>query len=222
MFTLADPLQYWSPLIWAVLNFIALGTIFGALSVALHRKDFQENHRLNLWLSISFILICLWLIKGQVMDHLYFHLVGASVAYLVLGMPLAILALACTTVVTSITVHTSPWIWGMQFLLAGILPLLIIAPLHRLVQRVLPHRLFVYIFVRGFFVAAIGMMLAMLVNLSLIGQVFQFIHIEGNPIIWASPILLGWGEGFLSGAAIALIATYNPEWLYRHPPFKGM
>ena len=66
------------------------------------------------------------------------------------------------------------------------------------------------------------MMLAMLINLSLIGLVFDFIPLEGNPIVWASPILLGWGEGFLSGAAIALIATYNPDWLYRHAPFKGM
>ena len=222
MFTLAHPLQHWSPVIWALINLIALGIIFGALSVAIHRKDFQEAHRLNLWLWISFILICLWLIKGQVMDHLYFHLVGASVAFLVLGMPLAILALACTTLVTSITVHTSPWIWGMQFLLAAVLPLMIIAVLHQVIQRVLPHRLFAYIFIRGFFVAAVGMMLAMLINLTLIGQLFKFIPIQGNSIIWASPILLGWGEGFLSGAAIALIATYNPEWLYRHPPFKGM
>ena len=156
------------------------------------------------------------------MDHLYFHLVGASVAFLLLGMPLALLALACTTLVTCITLQTSPWIWGMQFILAAVLPLMIIALLHHLVKRTLPHRLFVYIFIRGFFVAAIGMMLAMFINLSLIGQVFGFIPLAGNPIVWASPILLGWGEGFLSGAAIALIATYNPDWLYRHAPFKGM
>ena len=222
MFTLAHPLQYWSPIIWALINFIALGIILAALSVTIHRRDFHDSTRVNLWLWLSFSLICLWLIKGQVMDHLYFHLVGASVAFLLLGMPLALLALACTTLVTCITLQTSPWIWGMQFILAAVLPLMIIALLHHLVKRTLPHRLFVYIFIRGFFVAAIGMMLAMFINLSLIGQVFGFIPLAGNPIVWASPILLGWGEGFLSGAAIALIATYNPEWLYRHAPFKGM
>ena len=66
------------------------------------------------------------------------------------------------------------------------------------------------------------MMIAMSINLSLIGDVLKLIPLEGNDIVWASPILLGWGEGFLSGAAIAVIATYRPEWLYRHPPFKGM
>ena len=222
MFTLVHPLHYWPAFVWIVINFIALGVVLGALSVAIHRKDFQNPLRLNLWLWFSFALICLWLIKGQVMDHFYFHLVGASVAFLLLGAPMALLALACTSLVTSLTLGTSSWIWGMQFLLAAVLPLLIIAILHRLVHRFLPHRLFVYIFLRGFFVAAIGMMIAMAINLGLVGNVFNFIPIAGNDIVWASPILLGWGEGFLSGAAVAMIATYRPEWLYRHKPFKGM
>lgn len=222
MFTLADPLHFLSPLIWGIINFITLGIILGALSISVHRRDFHDSMRLNLWLGLSFFLICLWLIKGQVMDNLYFHLVGASVAYLLLGAPMALLALACTSLVTCITLGTSPWIWGLQYLLAAVLPLLIVAALHALVQRVLPHRLFVYIFLRGFFVAAIGMMIAMSINLSLIGDVLKLIPLEGNDMVWASPILLGWGEGFLSGAAIAVIATYRPEWLYRHPPFKGM
>ena len=222
MFTLAHPLLFWSPIIWGIINLLTLGVLLGAMSVAVHRRDFHDSTRLNIWLYLSFFLICLWLIKGQVMDNLYFHLVGASVAYLLLGAPLALLALACTSLVTCFTLNISPWIWGLQYLLAAVLPLLIVAGLHALVKRVLPHRLFVYIFLRGFFVAAIGMMIAMTLNLSIIGDVLKLIPIEGNDIVWASPILLGWVEGFLSGAAIAVIATYRPEWLYRHSPFKGM
>ena len=81
--------------------------------------------------------------------------------------------------------------------------------------------LFTYLYA-AFFAAAIGMTLAMLINLTLIGGVFHFISLAGNQMLWASPLLLGWGEGFLSGAVIALIATYYPEWLYRHPSFTGM
>jgi uncharacterized membrane protein len=222
MFILAHPLQYWPAFVWIILSAIALGIALGALSIAVQRKDFQDSTRLSHWLFISFVMVCLWLIKAQVMDNLYIHLIGASVALLILGAPLALLALACTTLITSIILHTSPWIWGMQYLLASVIPLSTVALLHYLFKKWLPHRLFIYIFVRGFFAAAIGMMLAMLINLTLIGGMFHFISLEGNQMLWASPILLGWGEGFLSGAVVALIATYYPEWLYRHLPFTGM
>ncbi|MCE1177114.1 MAG: energy-coupling factor ABC transporter permease [Burkholderiales bacterium] len=222
MFILAHPLQYWPAFVWIILSAIALGIALGALSIAVQRKDFQDSTRLSHWLFISFVMVCLWLIKAQVMDNLYIHLIGANVALLILGAPLALLALACTTLITSIILHTSPWIWGMQYLLASVIPLSTVALLHYLFKKWLPHRLFIYIFVRGFFAAAIGMMLAMLINLTLIGGMFHFISLEGNQMLWASPILLGWGEGFLSGAVVALVATYYPEWLYRHSAFTGM
>lgn len=222
MFNLTNPLLYWHPWVWLLTILVAVGVVLGAISVAVARGDFQESQRLNLWLTMTFVLICLWLIKGQVMNNFYFHLVGASVALLVLGVPLALLALACTTLIAGLTVHTSPWIWGMQYLLAGALPVAIAAILHGLVKKRLSHRLFVYIFIRGFFVAALGMMLTMMVNLMLIGHLFAFISMSGNQMAWISPILLGWGEGFLSGAAIALIVVYQPDWLYRNPPFTGI
>ena len=222
MFTLSHPLHHWPAYVWLVTNLLSSGIILTAFSIAIQRKDFQGTVRLNHWLSISFVMVCLWLIKAQVMDNLYLHLIGASVALLILGAPLALLALACTSLVTSFILHTSPWIWGMQYLLASVIPLSTVGVLHHLFKKWLPNRLFVYIFVRGFFTAAIGMMLTMLINLTLIGGVFEFISLQGNQMLWVSPLLLGWGEGFLSGAVIALVATYYPEWLYRHPPFTGM
>ena len=222
MFILNNPLHHWPPFVWIALSVLALGVVLGARLIALRRKDFQDNTRLNHWLFISFVMVCLWLIKAQVMDNLYIHLIGASVALLLLGAPLALLAMACAALITSITLHTSPWIWGTQYLLAAVLPLCTVGLLHHILKKWLPHRLFVYIFLRGFFAAAIGMTLAMFINLILIGGVFEFISIEGNQMLWASPVLLGWGEGFLSGMAIVLVATYYPEWLYRHPPFTGM
>ena len=167
MFILAHPLHYWPAFVWVILNAIALGIVLGAFSLAIQRKDFQDSARLNHWLFISFVMVCLWLIKAQVMDNLYIHLIGASVALLILGAPLALLALACTTLVTSIILHTSPWIWGLQYLMASVIPLSTVGLLHYLLKKWLPHRLFVYIFVRGFFAAAIGMTLAMLINLTL-------------------------------------------------------
>ncbi len=221
MFTLSQPLQFWSPLTWALFNLLALAFIAAAVWVSFVRKDFLDHVRVNHWLFISFVLCCLWLIKAQIMDNLYIHLIGASVAYLILGAPMAILALACTTLVTCITLQTSPWIWGLQFILASIVPLLCVAVLHRVAAALFPQRLFVYIFVRGFFVSAIAMMLSMFFNLALINEL-HLISLAGNQVFWASPILLGWGEGFLSGGVIAIVATYHPEWLYRHRPFTGM
>ena len=221
MFTLSQPLSFISPLVWSVCTLLALGILLTAALTALRRKDFSDHTRVNHWLFISFVLCCLWLIKAQVMDNLYIHLIGASVAYLLLGAPMALLALACATLVTCITLHTSPWIWGMQYLLASVVPIITAALLHALATRIFPQRLFIYIFIRGFFVSAIAMMLAMFINLTLI-NLLGFISLVGNQVFWMSPILLGWGEGFMSGAVMAIVATYHPEWLYRHKAFTGM
>jgi uncharacterized membrane protein len=39
----------------------------------------------------------------------------------------------------------------------------------------------------------------------------------GNEVFWISPVLLGWGEGLLSGMAVALIAAYKPHWWFEDP-----
>lgn len=220
MFTLTNPQAYLPIYIWIIGTVFTAFTLIFSIRAAQIHQAFKEPFRIHLWLYISFSLCTLWLIKAQIMNHLYIHLVGANLALLVLGAPLALLALAVSTALSSFSLHSSPLVWGSQFLLAGALPIFISMGLNYLAQVMLPRRLFVFIFIQGFGISTLSMSLTMFINLTILNQL-QLISLVGNDIFWMSPILLGWGEGFLTGTVIAMVATYRPDWLYKNTQFKG-
>lgn len=226
MFTFTHPFSLLSPTMWWSINIcLSFLLLLFALSPRTRRAFSNPEHdhtRQNLWLSLTIGLSVIWLMRAELMDVFYLHFIGASLAYLLLGVPLAGLALAVVLVFTGLTRHIPVEIWGAQYVLSGLLPLLLAYGLHRLIARFLPKRLFAFIFVHGFFVTALSMMLTVFVNFLAL-QYFSVISLNvGNEVYWISPILLGWGEAFLTGMIIALIAVYRPYWLHREAHFTDV
>ncbi|TDR31661.1 putative membrane protein [Hydromonas duriensis] len=178
--------------------------------------------RLNIVLTFTFTLSIIWLMKAQLLDYLYLHFIGASLAYLLLGFPMAGLALATVLVFTNLTQQTPIDIWGAQYLLAVLLPLSLSWLLHYCVKALLPKRVFAFIFVHGFFVTATVMVLTVSINLLVLNKINIITLDIGNQVFWVSALLLGWGEAFLTGMMTALITVYRPQWWYRQTLFKDI
>ena len=76
-------------------------------------------------------------------------------------------------------------------------------------RRWLPHQLFVYILVRGFFVPVLSFAAA--------GALALWLH--GAPDGTASEDLMmgrwlaAWGDGFLTGMFVAIFVAFRPQWL---------
>ncbi|GHA65490.1 hypothetical protein GCM10009007_02600 [Formosimonas limnophila] len=222
MFDHPNPDEIFNLNIWWSINAVIFAGLVIIALLPSTRASIKDHLRQNLWLGLTLMLCLIWLIKAQALDYLYLHLIGASIAYLLLGARLTLLALGVVLVVTNLTRHESIIVWGVQYALVVALPIFCAALLHYLVNLYLPKRLFVFIIVRGFFVAALGMAVTVWINLLVLQYLDLAARIENNDFLLLIPILLAWGEGLLSGMATALIAVYRPHWWYQPQVFHDV
>ena len=225
MFILAQPLNVLNSNVWWLINAIVLlfMLVFGFLAFKRNSFfNFKNNNQQNIWLSTTFALSIIWLMRAQLLDNLYLHFIGIHLAYLLLGIPLAGLALAIVLAFTNMTQHVSFEIWGAQYALSILFPLFLSYVLHLMLAKRLPKRLFAFIFIHGFFGTAMIMASTVAFNL-LVLNYFGIISLEvGNGVFWISSILLGWGEAFMTGMIVTLVVVYRPEWLQHRIQFKDV
>lgn len=226
MFTLTQPLDFFSMSTWWFINAFILMCLLIFVVLTFKRSTFfnfkENNIQHTLWLSITFALSIIWLIRAQLLDHLYLHFIGVSLTYLLLGAPLTGLALTAVLLFTNITRHIPAEIWGAQYALSVLFPLLLSFVLHGVSAKFLPKRVFAFIFVHGFFVTAAIMAATVGFNLLILND-YDVISLDvGNGIFWVSSILLGWGEAFMTGMVIALVAVYRPHWLQHRVQFRDV
>ena len=88
-----------------------------------------------------------------------------------------------------------------------------LALIHRLVLRLLPRHFFVYVFINGFFAAAltvfgVGLAATLLLGIARAYE-WEYLATEYLPYF----ILLGFSEAWLSGMLVTLFAVYRPDWI---------
>ena len=207
---LLPPLWYWLSHLAAV----------AALALALRRAplaSLRENWRLNLLLGACVTLMVLWSIKTGVKPGLNFHVLGATALTLMFGWRLALLALAVVTFgVTLAGAADGVGAWqalSLNFLLMGALPVAVSQGIFHYVDRKLPNHFMVYVFLCGFFGAALAMAAtgfgASLVMALSGTYTVDYLTSQYLPYF----ILMGWSEAILTGMAVTLMAVYRPAWV---------
>lgn len=176
-------------------------------------KRLKQGTQLNLLLGFVVGLGLTWSLKAGVKPGLNLHMLGAMVVTLTLGTRLAIIALALTLGVITINGSVEWQAWPINFILMGVLPVMIAHGIHRFVVRFLPAHFFVFIFVVGFAGSALTIMsqgMITTVAMALSGAYpTAFLINEYLPYF----LLLGFAEGWLSGALITVMVVYRPEWV---------
>lgn len=176
-------------------------------------KRLQKSTQLNLLLGFAVGLTFAWSLRAGVKPGLNLHLLGAMAATLTLGPRLALIVLALA--LTGITLNGAiEWkAWPINFLLMAVVPVLTAHALERLVARRLPAHFFVFIFVAGFAGSALTVMVeGMIASLVMVlagAYSMDFLIREYLPYF----LLLGFAEGWLSGALVTLMVVYRPEWV---------
>src|SRR5690606_25705907 len=124
----------------------------GVLLWALARISWVElvadSRRQHLLFGSVFVLFVLWLLRKEFDNGLTFHFLGLTAITLMLDWPLAVL--------------------GASVLLCILLPVLVPMAMSRLLERFRPPTLFLYIFIAGFFAAALAAVTTMLAGLGLL------------------------------------------------------
>ncbi|MCB1890066.1 MAG: energy-coupling factor ABC transporter permease [Rhodocyclaceae bacterium] len=173
----------------------------------------REPLRLHAWLGTIVVLGLLWTMNAGVRDGLNLHLVGATVATLMFGPWLALLAMAAVLVATALNGELDWSALGINLLVTAAVPIGFTAALHRWCERCLPANYFVYIFVQAFAGSGAGVMLVGLVATGLLmaGGAFPAAVLLDEYLPFF--LLLAFSEAWLGGMATTLMVVFRPEWV---------
>ena len=176
-------------------------------------KRLVRDDVFSVWLGMCVGLMLLWSIKTGIRPGLTFHLLGATLMTLMFGARLALVGLA--VVLLGITcAGMAGWSsLGINWLLAGLLPVTLSYLLYALVDRRLPNHLFVYIFVNAFIGAGTVIVLTGLATtlLLVISGTYTSQYLTQNYLPYY--LLMGWSEAMFTGMAVTLMTAFRPTWL---------
>jgi uncharacterized membrane protein len=137
------------------------------------------------------------------------QLSGASLLTLMLGFPLAVLAL---TAVAGVVWLAGSWpvdVWLSQWVWLGLVPAWLVIGLGAVLRRWLPPQVFIYILGRGFLGTAVVVFLS--------GVLYEVVHhLVGGVTMGEAFVarwLMAWGDAFLTGMLVAIFVAFRPEWL---------
>jgi uncharacterized membrane protein len=172
-----------------------------------------ESELMNVWLGMVILLILVWSLKAGVKPGLSIHLLGATVFTLTFGAHLAFIGLSLVALGLVLNGAADVFSYAINALLLAGAGVFLSQHIHALVVRFLPRHFFVYIFVNGFFGAAltlIGIGILSTVLLALAGAyTWDYLVEEYLPYF----LLLGFSEAWLSGMLMTLFIVYRPGWV---------
>jgi uncharacterized membrane protein len=155
------------------------------------------------------LLPWLWLLPQHMPQGLQVQLSGASLLVLMLGWPLAVLALALVAMLVWVigpagfAAALSQWVW------IGLVPATLALGMGALLRRWLPPNLFIYTLGRGFLVTAAAIFLS--------GVIMEASYRLAGGVTMEQALvarwLMAWGDAFLTGMVAAVCVAFAPQWL---------
>lgn len=173
----------------------------------------RDSEQLNVWLGMIVLLTLIWSLKAGVKPGLSMHLLGATVFTLSFGPHLAFVGLSLVLLGITLNGAGGFLAYAINALLMAGVSVWLSQAMYRLVVRFLPRHFFVYIFVNGFFAAALTVIgVGMVATLLLVvagAYPLDYLAAEYLPYF----LLLGFSEAWLSGMVMTLFVVYRPAWV---------
>jgi uncharacterized membrane protein len=167
----------------------------------------------HVYLGAMVVVLLLWSMRAGLSTGLAIHLLGMTALTLMWGRALALVAAggACLGLMLAGIENLS--VIGLEYLCAGMLPVLVSWQVLRLVERRLPGNLFVYLFVAVFAGAALATVSGSLLRAALLG--LAGVHETGRLIqeYLALLPLFALPEALLNGFIMTLLVVYRPRWV---------
>ncbi len=155
----------------------------------------------------------IWQLRAAVVPSVPIHFLCLTTLTLMFGMPLATIAAAILTAAmcaTGIDVWQS---WPRIFLALGVVPALVTRMTLLASQRLLPPNPFIYIFVCGFFGAAVAIFAAFGINcLLLLGSDQVSFGELQHGYLMILPLML-FPEAFINGLVVTGLVVFKPAWI---------
>ncbi len=189
----------------------------GALLWALMRVSWVElvadSRRQHLFFGSVFALFVLWLLRKDFDNGLTFHFLGLTVVTLMLDWPLALAAGTLAQLALVLLGLDDASALGANGLLRMLIPVLVTVLMSRMLERFKPANLFLYIFISGFFAAALGAVGTMLAGMGLLAWSGQLTPPGSLAELVGYMIMAMFPEGFINGMGVAALVVFYPDWV---------
>ncbi|MFO7541682.1 MAG: energy-coupling factor ABC transporter permease [Thiobacillus sp.] len=177
-------------------------------------RRLAEPVRLNLFLGATVMMLALWQIRTGVQPGLAFHLYGMTALTLMFGFGRASVAGVLILLANVAFGRGNLTALGADAMLQVVLPAAVTWGVLSLAERHLPKHFFIYVFVNGFFgaalaVASIGLATTLVMVL---GDAYPLDYLLAQYTPFAT-LLISWAEAFSTGMAVTVMAVYRPAWL---------
>lgn len=193
---------------WQLLTAVAALLVLAVAAMKLPWYKLLDDPEAQRVLGITTaVLVVLRAFNTHAVAGAQLHFLGAMVACLMFGARFALWAMAVSSLAALILGHA--WLgFGPDFLVTGVIPVLIGYGLSQLAERRLPPNLFVYVLVQAFLGGGLTIAACNLTKAAMVAWM-------GADNAWAylvaTPLMM-FGEGFLCGGAMVLIVVYRPQW----------
>ncbi|PMR71824.1 energy-coupling factor ABC transporter permease [Billgrantia endophytica] len=166
------------------------------------------------WLAATVAVVLFWQLRAQAIDWLTMHLLFTALMTLVFKAPLALLTNVAANL-SLVLLGKATWpLLGVNVLVTGVVPTLIMVVVWRLVDRRLPDNLMLFLFLCGFFGAALATLGAGLaaVGLVMLGATDPEVIHQSREYARFLPLLMP-SEAFITGMLLSILMVYHPGWV---------
>lgn len=213
-------LSWWLSLVAWGLSLAAL--TWASLMLPLHKLE-GDREALRVLMVGTVLLACMRWFNTAPLHGVSLHFLGATIATLMFGVRFALWVMALVSL-SGWAMH-AVWLgWAPDFLLTGVLPVLVTAAVSRIAVGRLPHNIFIYVIFNAFLAGAMAM------AVSTLGKAAAATLLQSGTAwayLVATPLLM-FGEAFFAGTVMTLIVVYRPQWcasfddaVYLRPPVSG-
>lgn len=173
--------------------------------------DTALQHR---WLAATLGVVLLWQLRAQAVDWLTLHLVFTTLLLLLFKAPLALVSNVLVNV-AMVAIGRNEWsLLGVNVLVTGIVPAIVVGLVWRVVDRKMPDNLMLFMFVCGFFGSALATLAG---GLAAVGLILVGSH-DTQTVLLAQeyarflPLLMP-SEAFITGMLLIILMVYHPNWV---------
>lgn len=202
------------PVAWLVAGWLLLACVLGAASLTAPWRRLREQEMQHALFGSVVALAALWWIRAGIVPGLGFHFFGVTAVTLMFGWQFACLAALPVLAAGVFTGQGDLGSLGLNAVLLFVLPAGLTWCAHTLASRCLPRNFFIYVFINCYFAAVLAMggatlaMSAVLVGADVVAA--DYLWRDYLPFL---PMLL-LSEGFINGAAIAVLVATRPGWVW--------
>ncbi len=191
--------------------------LYGILLLHLVRRApwarLKDATQLNAWLGTCVMLMVLWSVKTSLLPGVEYHYLGATLLTLMFGWRLAMAGMSLVLAASTLGGAIDPPSYPLNALVTGFVPVGVSHALLKGSERFLPPNFFIYVFLPGYWGAALAMICTVLAGWALLwlGGAYPFHTVADRyfPLL----LLLAVPEGMITGMLIALLVVFRPAWV---------